>query len=182
MNNQMNRLSNEQIMDYLDGTLDTAQKSQVETHLAGHTEDAQLVAELRFALSAAKEWHASEPMQVSENFWPTLRDNLGPAPKRSAWSQLKNQIAGAFGPSRATKLSFGAAFAVIAIAGSALLFSPKNATHQAAATNKLSAADQAFIKQSVQKHELYVQNQPAPGDVSSLESGDDEDDNEPAIP
>lgn len=175
----MNRLSNDQIMDYLDGTLSPVETARIETHLKSHAEDAEIVAELRFALGAAKEWHQSEPLQVSESFWPNLRDNLGPAPQRSAWSKLKNQVAGAFGPSRATRLSLGAAFAVIAIAASALLFSPKNASQTAYAD--LTAADKTFIQQSVQKHEAYLQSQPAPGDASSLETGA-EDDNEPEIP
>ncbi len=174
----MNRLSNDQIMDYLDGTLSPTEASNVENHLKTHAEDAQMVAELRFAMGAAKEWHQSDPLQVSENFWPKLRDNLGPAPKRSAWSQLKNQVASVFGPSRAAKMSFGAALAVIAIAAGALLFSPQNATNQAIA---LSDADKTFIQQSVKKHEAYVQSQPAPGDASSLETGAEED-NEPEIP
>ncbi len=178
MNNIMNRLTNDQIMDYLDGALSPTETANIETHLKNHSEDAQIVAELRFALGAAKAWHESEPMQVSANFWPQLRDNLGPVPKRSAWSQLKNQVAGAFGPSRATRLSLGAAFAVIAIAASALLFSPQNATNQAVA---LSDADKTFIQQSVQKHEAYEQSQPAPGEASSLETGAEED-NELAIP
>lgn len=175
--NTMKRMTNDQIMDYLDGTLDSSEMARVETHLQQNAEDAQLVAELRFALGAVKEWHAGEPMQVKENFWPQLRDNLGPAPQRSAWSQLKNQVAGVFGPSRAARLSFGAALAAIAIAASALLFSPKNATQTAVA---LSEADKTFIQESLQKHEAYLQIQPAPGDASSLETG--EDDNEPEIP
>jgi anti-sigma factor RsiW len=175
----MKRMSNDQIMDYLDGTLDASEMARVENHLKENIEDAQLVAELRFALGAVKEWHVSEPMQVTENFWPKLRDNLGPAPQRSAWSQVKNQLAGVFGPSRAARLSFGAALAAIALGASALLFSPKNATQTAVAD--LSAADKTFIQQSLQKHEAYLQIQPAPGDASSLESGE-EDDNEPEIP
>lgn len=174
----MNRLSNEQIMDYIDGTLSPSELLRVEEHLKSHAEDAQMVAELRFAMGAARQWHESEPLQVSANFWPQLRDNLGPAPQRSAWSKLKNQVAGAFGPSRAMRLSLGAAFAVIAIAASALLFSPQNSTPQAVA---LSDADKTFIQQSVQKHEAYVQSQPVPGDASNFETGAEED-NEPQIP
>lgn len=176
----MNRLSNEQIMDYLDNALSPNEMAQVEQHLKINAEDAELVSELRFAMGAAKEWHESEPLQVSENFWPKLRDNLGPAPKRSAWSQLKNQVAGLFGPTRAARLSFGAAFAVMAILLGALLFSPQNATQTAVAT-PITAADRAFIEQSMAKHEAYLQNQPAPGDVTSIETGAD-DDNEPEIP
>lgn len=177
-NNTMNRLSNDQIMDFLDGTLSPDETARIETHLKSHAEDAEIVAELRFALGAAKEWHQSEPLQVSENFWPKLRDNLGAAPQRSAWSKLKNQVAGAFGPSRAARLSLGAALAVIAIAASALLFAPQNSTHQAVA---ISEADRTFIQQSVKKHEAYLKTQPAPGDTSNLETGA-EDDNEPEIP
>lgn len=174
----MNRLSNEQIMDYLDNALSPAEVARVEQHLKTNAEDAELVSELRFAMTAAKDWHESEPLQVSENFWPKLRDNLGPAPRRSAWSQLKNQMAGLFGPSRSARLSFGAAFAVIMVLLGALLFSPKNATTPVMA---LTPADKMFIQQSVAKHEAYVQNQPAPGDAQSIETGAD-DDNEPAIP
>jgi anti-sigma factor RsiW len=174
----MNRLSNEQIMDYLDSALSPSEMARVEQHLKTNAEDAELVSELRFAMGAAKEWHESEPLQVSENFWPKLRDNLGPAPKRSAWSQLKNQMAGLFGPSRTARLSFGAAFAVIMVLLGALLFSPQGSTPVA---NALSPADKAFIAQSVAKHEAYVQNQPAPGDAQSIETGAD-DDNEPEIP
>jgi anti-sigma factor RsiW len=154
--------------------------ARVEQHLKTNAEDAELVSELRFAMGAAKEWHESEPLQVSANFWPNVRDNLGPAPKRSAWSQLKNQMAGLFGPSRSARLSFGAAFAVIAVLLGALLFSPQNATKQVVAA-PITAADKAFIEQSMAKHEAYVQTQPAPGDVTSIETGAD-DDNEPEIP
>ena len=80
----MNRLSNDQIMDYLDSALSPSEMARVEKHLKTNAEDAELVSELRFAMGAAKEWHQSEPLQVSENFWPKLRDNLGPAPRRSA--------------------------------------------------------------------------------------------------
>jgi len=165
-------------MDYLDSSLSPAEMAKVEQHLKTNTEDAELVSELRFAMGAAKEWHESEPLTVSDNFWPKLRDNLGPAPKRSPWSQFKNQVASLFGPSRATRLSFGAAFAVIMVLVGALLFSPQGSTPQAVA---LTDADKAFITQSVAKHEAYVQNQPAPGDASSIETGAD-DDNEPEIP
>ncbi|RYG58473.1 hypothetical protein EON80_27015, partial [bacterium] len=78
----MTQLSNEQIMDYLDGTLSPSETARVEEHLKNNAEEAQMVNELRFAMGAAKEWHESEPLTVSDNFWPKLRDNLGPAPKR----------------------------------------------------------------------------------------------------
>jgi len=174
----MNRISNEQIMDYLDGALSPDETARVEEYLKTNSADAEMVRDIETALGAAKAWHESEPLQVGHNFWPALRDNLGPAPKRSAWSKFKNQMARAFSPSPATRISMGAAVAAIVLAMSAFLFAPQNATQNAVA---LSEADKVFIKQSVQKHEVYVQSQPAPGDASSLETGA-EDENEREIP
>lgn len=166
-------------MDYLDGALSPDEKARVEQHLASHAEDAELMHDLKMALGAAKEWHESEPLQVGQNFWPALRDNLGPAPKRSAWSKLRNQMAGAFSPSPATRISMGAALAAVVLAMSAFLFAPQNASKPAVAD--LSAADKMFIQQSVEKHEVYVQSAPLPGDASTFETGED-DENEPEIP
>ena len=174
----MNRLSNEQIMDYLDGTLSQNEMARVEQHLKSNVEDAEMVADLKLAMKAAQDWHQSEPLQVSENFWPKLRDNLGPVPKRSVWSSFRKSLSATFGASPAARFSVGAGVAAIILAMSAFLFAPQNATQPAMA---ISPADQMFIQQSVKKHEAYVQSQPVPGDASSLETGAD-DDNEPEIP
>lgn len=178
----MNRLSNEQIMDYLDGTLSAAERAQVESHLAGHSEDAQTVRELQFAMNAAQEWHAEDAMRVSENFWPNLRDNLGPAPQRSWWSSLLKGVSPAPVAPRA-KWGLGAAFAAIAlaIAMGAMMLAPQNASTPAIATD-ITTADEAFIQQSVQKHEAYVTSQAAPGDTSARDTSADEDNTEDAIP
>lgn len=166
-------------MDYLDGALSASETARVESHLKGHAEDAELVRDIQMSLGAIKAWHESEPLQVSENFWPTLRDNLGPAPKRSLWSSVRKSLSNTFGTSPAARYSVGAAIAAIILAMSAFLFAPQNATQTAVAD--ITPADRAFITQSVQKHEAYVQIQPAPGDASSLETGAD-DDNDPEIP
>ena len=177
----MKRLSNEQIMDYLDGTLSAAERAKVEAHLNSNAEDAETVRELQFAMSAAQDWHAADEMRVSENFWPNLRDNLGPAPKRSWWSSLLKGANPVAAPR--AKWSVGAAFAAVAlaIAMGAMFFAPQNATNPAIAGD-ISAADKMFIQQSVQKHEDYVASQSVPGDTSARETGADEDNTEDAIP
>ena len=173
----MTRLSNEQIMDYLDGTLSKEERARVESHLQANAEDAQLVNELRFAMSAAKDWHESETVRVSDNFWPTLRDNLGPAPSRGVLSSLQKSWRQAFGTSPATRLSLGAATAAIVLAMGAFLFAPQSA-QQPVVAESLSAQDLAFVEQSVEQHEAYVAASPVAGDVSSLETGDDEVEND----
>jgi anti-sigma factor RsiW len=174
----MTQLPYEQIMDYLDGTLTPAEAARIEEHLKQNAEDAQMVNDIRFAMGTTQDLRESETWQVSENFWPKLRDNLGPAPKRSAWSSLRKSLSTMFGTSPAARLSVGAATVAIVIAMGAFLFAPQNATQQSFA---MTEADKMFIQQAVQKHEAYVQTQPAPGDVSSVETGA-EDDNEPEIP
>ena len=178
----MKRLSNEQIMDYLDGTLSAAERVQVEAHLRDSAEDAETVRELQFAMSAARDWHAEDELRVSENFWPQLRDNLGPAPKRSWWSSLLHGAAPSATPARA-KWGLGAAFAAIAlaIAMGAMMLAPQSATTPVVAT-PMTSADEAFIKQSVQKHQEYVAKDNTPGDTSAREVGADEENTEEAIP
>ena len=177
----MKRLSNEQIMDYLDGTLSAAERVQVETHLASHAEDAATVRELQFALSAAQDFRESDEMRVSENFWPNLRDNLGPVPKRSWWSSLLKGAAPQTAPK--AKWGLGAAFAAIALALAmgAMMMAPQSATPPVIATT-ITSADEAFIAQSAAKHEAYVTSQAAPGDSSARDNGADEENTEDAIP
>ena len=177
----MKRLSNEQIMDYLDGTLNATERAQIETHLKTNAEDAATVRELQFALSATSDLRDAEPLRVSENFWPRLRDNLGPAPKRSWWSSLLKGAAPQAAPR--AKWGLGAAFAAIALALAmgAMMLAPQNASTPAVATD-MTSADIAFAQQSVQKHEAYVTSQAVPGDTSARETGADEDNTEDAIP
>lgn len=177
----MKRLSNEQIMDYLDGTLSVTERTQVESHLAANAEDAATVRELQFAMSAAQAWHTDDEMRVSEKFWPNLRDNLGPCPKRSWWSSLLKGAVPETAPK--AKWGLGAAFAAIALALAmgAMMFGPQSATTPVIATD-ITSADQAFIQQSVQKHEAYVTSQAAPGDTNARDTSADEDNTEDAIP
>jgi anti-sigma factor RsiW len=169
----MTRLTNEQIMDFLDNACTPEERARIESHLKINQEDADLVNELRFAMTTAKDWHDSEPVQVSENFWPKLRDNLGPAPSRGILSSLQKSVRQMFGTSPASRLSLGAAMAAIVLAMGVFLFAPQNAQQPAVAD--MTAQDMAFVQQSVKQHEAFVATSPVAGDVSTLETGADED-------
>ena len=177
----MKRLTNDQIMDYLDGVLAPDEVLRLEAHLQQNAEDAELVRELRFASVATQDLRASEEFRVSENFWPKLRDQLGPAPKRSPWRRFSLGLTRAFGPvtgnSRGGRLSVGAALAAIVLALGISFFGPKNTVRQSVADTP-SPADLAFIQSSADRHEAYVAAEPVvPGDASVRETGaDDEED------
>ena len=70
----MTRLSNEQIMDFLDGTLSREESARIESHLLNSPEDRELVDELRFATQSLHDFNVAEygdePLRVSDNFWP----------------------------------------------------------------------------------------------------------------
>jgi len=174
----MKRLTEQQVMEYLAGELTPADKTRYEAHLAQSAEDAEQIGELQFALSALREWDESEPLRVSQNFWPQLRDQLGPPPQRSAWSKLRNQFLGLAGSPSRTRLSVGVAVATVVVAMGAFLFSPTHSTNQAQAT-PLTAADTAFVQSSVAQHADYVRHPLHPGDEAAYETGADENDSNP---
>jgi len=177
----MKRLTNDQIMDYLDGVLAPDEVSRLEAHLQQNAEDADLVRELRFANVATQDLRASEEFRVSENFWPNLRDQLGPAPRRSPWRRFLLGLTRALNPvtgtSRGGRLSVGAALAAIILALGFSFFGPKSAIDQTRADMPPSAADLAFIQSSADRHEAYLAAEPVvPGDASVRETGADDDD------
>lgn len=177
----MTRLSNEQIMDFLDGTLSPEEMARIESHLDSHTEDRELVEELRFATQSLHDFNVAEygaqPLRVSDNFWPELREKLGPAPKRGFFRSLIKSLNGAGAAKPAVRYSFGAAFAALILAMGMLMFAPKNA-QQPLIADQLTTADQTFIQQSLQQHENYVQTAPIAGDVAAVENTSDEGDDD----
>lgn len=175
----MKRLTNDQIMDYLDGVLAPDETARLEAHLQQNAEDAELVRELRFANTATQDLRTSEEFRVSENFWPKLRDQLGPAPQRSPFRRLQVSLTRAFTPVTGNsrgRLSVGVAMAVVVLALGVSFLGPKNTITPSVAT--ISAADMAFIQSSADRHDAYVAAEPVvPGDASVRETGaDDEED------
>jgi anti-sigma factor RsiW len=171
------KISNEDLMNYVDGTLTAGQVSRVEEHLRAHPEDAELVSEMKLAVQALHDWDAAEPVQVSADFWPRLRDKLPAKPGRSLWRKVGELV----WPSQ-SRLGLSVRAAAVVVAAilfmAASWFSPKQAVHQVSAN-----ADDVFIQQSLQKHSAYVQSQPLsaplpPGDVKSADHTDSEPDGE----
>ena len=177
----MTRLSNEQIMDFLDATLSPEEMARIESHLDSNTEDRELVEELRFATQSLHDFnvaeYGAEPMRVGENFWPELREKLGPAPKRGFFRQLVKSFNGAGAAKPAVRFSFGAAFAALVIALGALMFAPKNATAPVQA-DVMTQADLNFVQQSLKQHESYVKAPPVVGDVAASEQSSEEGDDD----
>ncbi|BCM89887.1 hypothetical protein IAD21_01737 [Abditibacteriota bacterium] len=173
----MTRLSNEQIMDFLDGTLSPEEMARIESHLDSNADDRELVEELRFATQSLREFnvaeYGSEPMRVGDSFWPELREKLGPAPKRGFFRQFIKSLNGVGAAKPTVRYSFGAAFAALILAMGMLMFAPKNSQQPAMA---LSDADKTFIQQSLKQHESYVQTAPIAGDVDAVETSSDEGD------
>ena len=189
----MKRLNNNEIMDYIDGTLSPERRAAVEAHLLENEEDAQLVADLKMATGALREWDASEPVRVGEDFWPKLRDKLPERPNRSPLRTWAMQLGDLFRPSRSPMrlaISTAAIAALLAIAAS--LFTPEQTKPlvQAKSSQQLTTEERSLIQRAVELDGNYSASKPvgaAPaatvngknatdkrGDVSSAESGDEE--------
>lgn len=170
----MKRLDNNQIMDFLDGTLSPQQRAVIEQHLAQHDDDRALVDEMRLAMTALHDLEEQEPVRASENFWPKLRDKLPERAPRRLWTtQLAKLI---FPQNSRGMLPVRAAAIVAVIALGAMWFAPEQSTPTASAG--LPADAQAFIQSASARHDAYVASQPlaAPlGDAASRETGDDDD-------
>lgn len=156
----MKKLTNDELMDYMDGTLDAARLTLVEEHLKASPDDAQLVAEMKLAMSALHEWDAAEPVRVSENFWPKLRDRLPEKPRRGWWRGASAQMGEWLWPGY-SPLRISARVAVLAMimAVAAWFFAPPGVQRPIVA-EELTAADKMFIQQSLDRHGAYVEVQP----------------------
>lgn len=186
----MKKLSTDDMMRFVDGTLEPARQSEVDLYLQHNPEDAELLADMKMALGALHEWHEAEPVKVSEDFWPKLRDKL---PERAGNGWLRN-ISHSLGemlwPRRSPfQLSARAAAAAVLVALLISFFSPKGATNRVEAA--LSSADRQFIQQSLVQHRAYAAVQPMTGPAISLgdgrnqdgdDSGDGDDDSDTYTP
>jgi len=173
----MKRLDSNEIMNYLDGTLDEAHRAQIEEHLAANAEDRELVDTMRVAMTALHDLDAIEPVRASDDFWMKVRDNLpAQAPRRSWTTQLGNLL---WPQTSRLAVSFRVAAVVVVLALASLWFAPQQTT-SIQAGNDLSPDAKAFIQMSSKRHQAYVSSQPlagAPvGDMASAETGDEDDD------
>lgn len=159
----MKMISEDDMLAFVDGTLDADRAREVEEFLAGSEDDAILAQDMKMALGALRDWDQAELVQVSANFWPELREKLPAQPGRRGVRGLLAQwgLVSPLGqPSRAVTFSARAAVIAAGVALLALFLSPQKTINQAQA---LSAEDKAFIQQSVKRHEAYLTVQSAGG-------------------
>ena len=175
----MRKISEDNLIDYADGTLDAVEMTRVETYLRSHPDDAALVADMKAAMAALHDFDEAEPVRASPDFWPQVRAKLGPPPRRSWWRGAASQAAAWLWP-RHSRL--GISLRVAAIAVMMALAGSWFAPHQQ--IDRVDA-DQQFIRQSLDRHSAYVSSQPlggaAPlgdmtpvGDAKSAQHGDDD--------
>lgn len=173
------KLSNNDIIDYLDGALDTKRQSLVEEHLRAHAEDANLVSELKEARALLQEWDQAEPVAVAEDFWPRLRDKLpSEGPRRSVWHRV-----GAWMWPSHSRAGLSVRVAVVAafMALAALFMAPRHDVQQVTATQD----DATFIRQSIERHADYLAAPPVAkpkGDARSADSPEEPDDDKGLTP
>ena len=178
----MKRLDSNEIMAYLDGSLDAAHHAQVEAHLAQDGEDRALVAEMRATMSALNALDELEPVRAGDDFWMKVRDNLPAKAPRRSWTTQLGAVLWPQTSRTATALRVAVIAGIIALAGQ--WFAPQ----QSISTSQADLPPEAemFVKMSTQRHAAYVSSQPlagAPlGAPASVETGDEEDDSRGSTP
>jgi hypothetical protein len=170
MKSGMKKLKEAELIDLLDTKADSCDLLDC---------NAADMADMKLAMQALQAWNEAEPVQVSENFWPRIREQLPARPPRSPLRRAASTLGAWLWPSHsplAASMRVAALAAIVALAG--FWFAPQNATQPAVA---LSPEATAFIERSLQKHDNYVATQPADGglaipagDVASSENDSDE--------
>jgi anti-sigma factor RsiW len=156
----MKKISEDDMLAFVDGTLDADRAREVEEFLAHNEDEATLAHDMKIALDALHDWDAAEPVAVSAAFWPELREKLPAQPGRRGVRGVLAQwglISPLGQPSRTLTFSARAAVVAAGVALLALFFAPQKATPS------LSAEDKAFIQQSLKRHEAYELVQSAGG-------------------
>lgn len=168
------KLDANDMMDYLDGTLNESRRAQIDAHLANHAEDRELIATMRASMNALNQLDELEPVRASDDFWLKVRAGLPDKAPRRSWT---TQVAGWLWPqtSRAA-LSMRVAVVAGVIALMGMWFAPQQSRQVSYA---LPQDAETFIKAATERHNAYVSTQPltsAPvGDVSGKETGDEDD-------
>lgn len=172
------KLDPNEMIDYLEGTLDETRRAQIDAHLAADAEDRELIAIMRVSMQELHEMDEREPVRASDDFWIKVRNGL-PAnpPRRSLWTRMAGVLwpqPGLSASKSGLSLRVAMVAAVIALLG--VWFAPQQSQQTAIA---LPPDAEAFVRMATQRHNAYVSSQPlngAPvGDLSSSETGDEDD-------
>lgn len=142
----MKHLNEVELMDLLDGEKNS--ESLTET-------DQQRLDDAKLAMMALQAWEEAEPVQVSENFWPSLREQLPERPPHSAWHRATASLSAWLWPAHSPlTASMRVAMVVAAVALASFWFAPQQAINPVVAD--FTAEESAFIERSLQRHDTYV--------------------------
>ena len=200
----MMKIRDEELLDYMNGTLDTSRRAQVETHLAEDAELCAMLAEMPLALAALRDWDESENAAAStRDLWPQIREQLParagssigrmlPRPTRKSAASTReaapqSSLLSTLFPTRSPwKMSARIAAVAAFIALAALALSPRGSVQNVKA-EKLTSAEQTFIQQSVQRHAAYetvrsVNGAAIGGGISNGDGRSSDGDDEPDDP
>jgi anti-sigma-K factor RskA len=116
------------------------------------------VDDARLAMQALHALASEEPVAVSEDFWPRLREKLPEQAPRNAFSQITSLLSGVLWPS-SSKWAISARVAVVVaiLAMASLWLGPQRTMTPSSA---ITASEQAFISRSMQRHEDFVNTPP----------------------
>jgi hypothetical protein len=164
----MKRLKDTELIDLLD---EKREVSELDPSDAEQLEDAKL------AMMALKAWEEAEPVAVSPDFWPKLRDKLPERPARSPLGSFASTLAAWLWPSQSPlAASMRVAILVAIVALASFWFAPQNQSTPVVASDPAAVS---FIQRSLKKHDNYVVAQPKDGgpaihagDAGAAENGD----------
>lgn len=158
------KLTENNILDYLDDRLCGKDCADLEEALLRSQNKASDVEDARLAMQTLHVLASGEPVIVSEDFWPRLREKLPEQPPRNALAQINSQLSGILWPSSSKWAISARVAAVVAIlAMASLWFGPQRTVTPSSA--QLSASEKAFVSRSMQRHADYVNIPPS---VNSL--------------
>ena len=161
MKGEMKRLKDTELIDLLDEKMEGK---------VLHESDAADLEDMKLAMMALQAWEEAEPVQVSEDFWPKLREKLPERPPRSPIRNAMSTLAAWIWPAHsplAASMRVAMLAAILALAS--FWFAPEN-------QSKVGVADRtpeetAFIQRSLKKHDNYVTTQPVDGGLA-IPAGD----------
>lgn len=160
----MMKLNETNILDYLDDRLNKKDCADMEEALEHSKSKSSDVDDARLGMQALHALASEEPVAVSEDFWPRLREKLPAQPPRNAMAQVTSTLTGLLWPSPSKwAISARVAVVVVVLAMVSLWFGPQRTVTPSSA--HLSASEQAFVTRSMQRHADYVNSPPT---VNSL--------------
>jgi len=151
------------ILDYLDNQLCEKDCDHLESQLERDEDTSNAVDDARLAMMALHDLAREDPVTVSDDFWPRLREQLPELPSRNPLSQLATNLSQWVWPASSKwGISARVALLVAVLAMASLWLGPQRTVTPSSA---FSASEKAFIARSMQRHEDYVNTPPS---VNSL--------------